>query len=65
MLVRITTPWCCAGFVVRAGRVYCTAPILKGLRGMTVEQALEHCRRNHYEWQVVTTANRSEQRRTT
>jgi len=25
ILIRVTTPWCCAGFVVRDGRVYCTA----------------------------------------
>jgi len=59
LVIRITTQWCCAGFIVRDDRVYCTAPILKGLRGMTLEEAISYCRRNNYDWQVCDTPQTS------
>jgi hypothetical protein len=42
-----------AGLIIRDGHIYCTAPIIRAMRGMSAEVALEHMRRNGYDYEVI------------
>jgi len=53
LLIRITTPWCCAGMLAHNGRVITTAPILKAMRGMKVIEAVRYAMAHGYQWEVV------------